>query len=116
MANTTTSRTSGVANNVVTHPVGKSQGVHMYLKYTKGGGTRVTITLTFIDPKLNATDEYQPIYFGALMATTPLTIVLDTTGNYRVSIPMALGEETVKASVLFTDGANQALVVDFRNE
>ena len=116
MANTTTSRTSGIANNVVTHPVGKSQGVHMYLKYTKGGGTRVTITLTFIDPKLHATDEYQPIYFGALMAPAPLTLVLSASGNFRVPIPMALGEETIKASVAFTDGNDQALVLDFRNE
>ena len=116
MANVTTSRTSGVANDVVTHPVGKSQGAHMYLKYAKGNGTSVQITLTFIDPKLSPTDEYQPIYFGALMAPSPLTITLSASGNYRIPIPMALGEEWIKATVVYTGGNTQALVVDFRNE
>ncbi len=35
-------------------------------------------------------------------------------GNYRIPLPMAEGETTVKAAVTFTDGATQALVVDFR--
>ena len=43
MANALTSRTSPVANGVVSHPVpAKAQGVHLYAKYTKGDGTSVT--------------------------------------------------------------------------
>jgi hypothetical protein len=117
MANSISSRTSPVAGLVVTHPVpGKASGVHLYLKYSKGDGTSVAITLTFIDPDLNATDEYQQIYFDGTMAPTVLTYVLSATGNYRIPVSMALGEKTVKATVTFADGTTQTLVLDFRTE
>jgi hypothetical protein len=117
MANTLTSRTSAVDSGVVTHKCpGKASGVHMYLKYTKGAGTNVAIVLTFIDPNLSATDEYKPIYLDGSMLPAVLSYTFSASGNYRVPVPMALGETTVKAAVTFTDGADQALVLDFRGE
>ena len=117
MANTLTSRTSPVADGVVTHQVpGKASGVHLYLKYAKGDGTNVSIVLTFIDPDLHATDEYQPIYLDAAMLPAVLSYIFSASGNYRIPVPMALGETIVKATVTFTDGATQTLVLDFRGE
>jgi hypothetical protein len=117
MANTLTSRTSPVSGGVVTHRVpGKASGVHMYLKYDKGAGTNVAIVLTFIDPVLNATDEYKPVYLDASMLPAVLSYTFSASGNYRVPVPMALGETIVKAAVSFTDGEDQALVLDFRGE
>jgi hypothetical protein len=117
MANTVTSRTSAVAGSVVTHSIpGKASGFHLYLKYAKGGGTSVSIALTFIDPNLSPTDEYQQIYFGSAMAPAVLNISLSASGNYRIPVPMAMGETVVKATVSFTGGSDQTLVLDIRGE
>ena len=117
MANAVTSRTGKVSANVVSYPVpGKQSGVHMYLKYNKGDGTQVSIALTFIDPHLDPTDEYQEVYYGALMVPTVHAYVFTASGNYRIPIPMALGEKTIKATITFADGTSQTLVLDFRTE
>jgi hypothetical protein len=117
MANTLSSRTSAVAGNVVTHRVpAKQEGVHCYLKYTKGDGTKVSILFAFVDPDLHATDEYQPIYMAGAVTPAVQTYEFSVSGNYRIPVPMALSERVVKATVTFTDGATQALVVDFRNQ
>ncbi len=118
MANTLSSRTSAVDAGVVTHKVpAKKQGVVCYLKYTKGDGTKVGIVFTFIDPDLLATDAYQLTFVNP---TTGAVVVqafeFSASGNYRIPVPMALGENTVKATVTFTDGTTQQLVVDFRVE
>jgi hypothetical protein len=117
MANTTTSRTSLVAADVVIHAVGGSKdGVQCYLKYTKGsGGTNVSIQFTFICRPLSTTDEYQPIYLAAGVPTV-LTYVFTASGNYRIPVPLARGETTVKATLIYTGGTASAAVVDFRNE
>lgn len=117
MANAVTSRTSPVANGVVSHPVpAKAQGVHLYAKYTKGDGTSVTITPTFIDPDLDPTDQYEPVYFDANMAPAALKYVLAASGNYRIPVPMAISEKQINLAVAFTGGATQALVLDVRIE
>ena len=116
-ANALTSRTSPVDTGVVTHRVpGKASGVQMYLKYAKGNGTSVAIVLTFIAPELNATDEYKPIYLDASMVPAVLSYSFSASGNYRIPLPMALGETIVKANVIFTGGDTQTLVLDFRAE
>jgi hypothetical protein len=117
MPNALSSRTSSVANGVVSHPVpAKAQGVHLYLKYTKGDGTSVLIIPTFIDPELDPTDEYEPVYFDANMAPAVLKYVFAVSGNYRVPVPMALSEKKVNLAVAFTGGTTQVLVLDVRTE
>jgi len=117
MANTTTSRTSLVAADVVTHIVGGSKdGVQCYVKYTKGsGGTNVSIQFTFICRLLSSSDEYVPIYLAAGVPTV-LTHVFSESGNYRIPVPLARGETTVKATLTYTGGTASSAVVDFRNE
>ncbi len=117
MANAVASRTSPVIGTVVTHRIpNKKDGVHCYLKYTKGDGTSMSLKFTFIDPELHPTDEYQQIYLNATMAPAVLTYPFSASGNYRIPVPLALGEKAVKATVTFTGGTTQEAVVDFRNE
>ncbi len=117
MANAVTSRTGSVSTGVVTHKLpAKAQGVHLYLKYAKGAGTSVLITPTFIHRDLNATDEYQQVYFNSSMAPAPLAYTLTASGNYRIPIPMALGETELKLTVAFTGGTDQTLIADVRSE
>lgn len=117
MANTTTSRTSLVAADVVTHAVGGSKdGVQCYVKYTKGsGGTNVSIQFTFINRSISASDEYVPIYLSSGTPTV-LTYVFTASGNYRIPVPLARSETTVKATLTYTGGTASSAVVDFRNE
>jgi hypothetical protein len=86
------------------------------MKYSKGNGTSVLITPTFIDPDLDPTDQYQPIYLDPTMAPQPQSFSLSASGNYRIPVPMALGEKILVLTIAFTGGDSQALVVDVRNE
>lgn len=118
MANETTSRTDSVLSDVVTHKIrNKKEGTFCYLKYTKGsGGTNVSLAFTFIDPDLNATDEYKQIYLDSSMVPVVQTFSFSASGNYRIPVPVAQGEKIVKATVTYTGGTASAAVVDFRDE
>ncbi len=117
MANTISSRTGAVVGTVVSFKIPhKRDGLNLYLKYTKGDGTSVKVQLTFIDPDLSDTDEYKPVYFDSSMNPVEHSFTLTASANLRIPVPLALGESTVKATVTFTGGATQVLVVDFRAE
>jgi hypothetical protein len=116
MSNTTTSRTSLVSSDVVSHIVrGSKDGVMCYLKYGKGGGSSVAIQFTFICGGISTSDEYQPIYLAAGTPTV-LTHSFTASGNYRIPVPLGRSDTTVKATVSYTGGTDQTAVVDFRNE
>lgn len=118
MANTLTSRTSAVDTLTLTHKIpANKNGAVAYLKYAKGAGTKVGVKFSFIDPDLNATDAYEQVFINP---TTGAVVVqnfeVSADGNYRIPLPMCAGEKTVKVVVLFTDGDDQALVLDIRND
>ncbi len=118
MPNTVTSRTSSVDALVVTQKIPAfAKGCVAYLKYTKGNGTKVGIKFAFIAPDLDASDLYEQLFINP---TTGAVVVQNfeftAAGNYRVPLPMCIGERTVKATVTFTDGDTQALVLDFRED
>lgn len=117
MSNTASSRTDSCVAGVVTHKIrNKKEGTFCYLKYAKGGGSSVSIAFTFIDPGLHATDEYQEIYLSAPTTPAVQTYSLSASGNYRLPVPVAQGEAVIKATVTFTGGSDQTLVVDFRDQ
>ena len=117
MANAASSRTDPCVADVITHKIrNKKEGTFCYLKYTKGDGTSVSIAFTFIDPGLHATDEYQQVYMSAPTTPAVQTYSLTASGNYRIPVSVAQGEATVKATVSFTAGTTQELVVDFRDQ
>lgn len=116
MANTATSRTDPYAANVITHKMGAhKEGTHMLVKYAKGGGTSATITITVVQGNISVADEYKPIYMSGTLVIAQ-TFYFDISDNYRVPLGMGLGETTVKATVAFTGGSDQAMVVDFSDD
>lgn len=122
MANAASSRTDACLADVITHVcAGRKEGTflkegtHMLVKYAKGGGTSATITVTVINPKISATDEYKPIYLSGTVVLAQ-TFFFDTSGNYRVPLALGLDEKTIKATVAFTGGTDQTMVVDFADD
>ncbi len=116
MANAVTSRTSSVNGTVVTHKLPAFQkGAVAYLKYTKGDGTSVAIKFAFIDPDLDASDEYEQMFVNPTNGQVMLqSFSFSADGKYRIPLPMQGEERTIVATVVFTGGTTQALVVDFR--
>lgn len=111
MANATTTTTGSESTNVVTFKTKNvSNGVSIYCKYAKGGGTSATITFTIKNSSLG-TDAYQ--YWDSSSLTVAAEVyTFATSGNYRIALPMALGEDTLIATVAFTGGSDQTMNVD----
>jgi len=116
MANVASSRTDPYLSDVITHrSAGFKEGTVMLCKYAKGGGTSALITVTVINPRIHATDEYKPIYMSGTLVIAQ-TFFLDTSGNYRIPMAMGLGERVIKATVTFTGGSDQTMVIDFSDD
>lgn len=115
-ADSLTSRTSTVAGLVVTHRIyNVRDGCFLYLKYDPGTGISVSISVTTIPGAISATDEYNPVFVGgAGIAISAQTFTTGVLGNYRIPIALYQGENIIKATVTFTGGTDdQILVVDF---
>lgn len=116
-ANTCTSNTgtkSGTDPNfVVTYRTQQSQGVVLYVKYTKGSETGITITLDVINTSLHATDKYRHTSISGT-ALGSWTMVISGTGNYRIPIPVVAGESSIIANITFSGaGTDGAVVANF---
>lgn len=111
MANTTSSKTGTVVADVVTfNSKNCADGMTIYLKYNVGDGTSAALTFTVKNSKLS-TDAYQ--YWDTSSLTVAAeTYTLNATGNYRIGLPLALDEDTLIATVVYTGGTTQTLVVD----
>jgi hypothetical protein len=107
MANTTSSSTGAVVSDVVTFKTNNcANGMTMYVKYSKGGGTSATITFTVKSNDAVLTDAYK-FWDSTSMTVTHEVFTFDTTGNFRIPLPIALGEETLIATVAYTGGSDQ---------
>jgi hypothetical protein len=112
MANAVQSSTGVVVGDVVTFNVRSPQkSVFIYLDYTKGNGTQVTMKLGFIHPKIHASNEYQSSLF-ATAVIAPVTATFNASGRHRFEIPVHYGESQVKATFAFTDGDTQVAKCD----
>jgi hypothetical protein len=118
MSNLASSRTDVYASDVITHPVQGKNGTMMLVKYAKGsGGTSAVIALSMIASRLNATDEYKPIFLASDAITpTAQTFAFAADGNFIVPIAFPACVDVLKATVAFTGGSAQTMVVDFRDE
>ena len=112
MANAVQSSTGAVAGDVVTFNIrSPKESVFIYLDYTKGDGTNVTIKLGSIHPKIHATNEYQHSEFKTA-TIAPITATFDASGRHRFEIPVQNGESKVKATFAFTGGTTQVAKCD----
>jgi hypothetical protein len=112
MANAVQSSTGTVVDTVVTFNIrSPKESVFIYLDYTKGNGTSVTMKLGSIHPKIHATNEYQHSEFKTA-TIAPITATFDATGKHRFEIPVQNGESKVKATFAFSGGDTQVVVCD----
>lgn len=118
MSNTATSRTDIYSANVIMHPCERKQeGTMMLVKYSKGNGSSASVGITFIASRLNLTDEYVPIFLASDgISVNSQTFVFAASGNFVVPISLPVCVDKVKATVTFTGGSDQTMMVDFRDE
>ncbi len=112
MANTTSSITGTVATDVVTfntHNV--ANGVTVYVIYAKGAGTSATITFTVINPSQHATNQFK-YWDSSSLTVVHEVFTFATSGNFRIALPLALGEDHLIATVAYTGGTDQTMAVD----
>ena len=113
-ANTCTSKTAVVTgtdpNFVATYRSGSSSGIILYLKYTKGTESGITLTFDKLVPSLSATDLYR----HTTLNTTTLsatTMTISASGNYRIPLPIIPHESKVVVNVVFGSAAQSGAVV-----
>jgi hypothetical protein len=116
-ANTVTSSTGVVTgtdpNFVVTHPTNSSMGSILYLKYTKGTESGITLTFDKLYPNLHATDVYRHVTLSGT-ALSAYTMAITASGNYRIPIPVIAGERKIIVNVVYGSSAQGgATVVNF---
>ena len=112
MANAVQSSTGAVVGNVATFRIrSPKESVFVYVDYTKGNGTQVTMKLGFVHPKIHASNEYQASLF-ATAVIAPITATFNASGRHRFEIPVQNGETQVKATFAFTDGDTQVVICD----
>lgn len=116
-ANTVTSSTGTAAgtdpNFTVTYFTNATEGVVLFLKYTKGTESHLTLTFETINRSLSTTDEY---YLTSLSGTTlsVYTMVITASGNYRIPIPIICTEKTIIANIVYgSTGSGGATVANF---
>jgi hypothetical protein len=116
-ANTCTSKTGVVTgsdpNFVVTYQSKSSEGLVLYLKYTKGTESGITLTFDSINTSLSTADKYRHV---SLSGTTlsAYTMFISATGNYRIPLPIIPSEEKIAANIVYgSAGQDGVLVVNF---
>jgi len=125
-ANTCTSSTGTVTGSdnafVLTYKTNANDGVVLYVKYTQGTDTGITITFDTKNPSLNAgsaltsTDVYRLVSLSGT-ALSAYTMVITATGNYRIPIPLLSSEKEVVANITFSSAAKDgAVVANFMEE
>lgn len=96
MALTSTTGTvngSSVTFEITGSGAGKGVGVIAYIDYTKNGDT-LTCQASFNDAKIDS-NFYNQIQINSLVLENVVFSIGDT-GKYRISLPTALNEESVK--------------------
>lgn len=112
-----TSTTGTVVSSDVTFTVPKvgqsrGDGVIAYIDFTKNGDTLV-ISTSFNDDTID-TNFYTQIYLDGSFDLQNYTININSTGKYRIPIPIAANEDSVKLSCagLVSGTLNIEFVID----
>lgn len=111
---TKTGTASGTDPNfIVAYKTQQSQGVVLYVKYTRGSDTGITITFDVLNTSLHATDKYRHTSLDGT-ALKAYTMVISASGNYRIPIPVVCGETTIYANITYGGGADGVTVANFQ--
>ena len=112
MANAVQSSTGGVVGSVVTFNVrSPKESVILYLDYTNGDGTNVTMKLGAVNPRIHPTNEFQRSVF-ATATIVPITGTFDASGRHRFEIPVFYRETKFIATFTFSGGTTQVVICD----
>jgi hypothetical protein len=95
---------------IVTKKTSQSNGVVLYLKYTKGTEAGITLTFDVINPSLHATDKYRHTQLSG-STLQPYSFSIFATGNSRIPIPVISGEQTICVNIAFSNAACGGTVV-----
>ena len=118
-ANTLTSTTATVAGTDPTFTVTKlvfnrDQGCFLYIKYSLGTSTSITVTLSTKckTSSLTATDAYSIVQLSG-SSISALSYVIVAAGNYKIPIPLCQFDDELTVTIVF-NAANQggAVVAD----
>lgn len=112
------SSTTGVVtgtdpNFVVTYKTNNPEGLILYVKYTKGTESGITITFDSLNPSLHATDVYRHVSISGTTLSA-YTMTISATGNYRIPMPLIASEKRLIANIVFgSAGQGGAVVCNF---
>ena len=95
---------------VVAYKTIQSNGVVLYVKYTQGTDTHITLTFDALNTSLHASDKYRHVSLDGT-ALSAYTMVISTSGNYRIPLPVISGETTIYANIVFSGAALSGAVV-----
>jgi len=113
MANGVTSTTGVAVSPVVTFKTRNTQrNVFLYVDYTKGNGTSVTMTLGSVNPSVHATSLFEHAEFTTATIAPVTATFSATAAKYRFKIPVSPGESQFVATFAFTGGTTQAVICD----
>jgi len=111
-ANAVTSNTGTVVDPVVTFRTRNNNGkMYLYVDYTKGDGTSVTMKIASVNKLIHASNAYEASLF-ATATIAPITATFSTTGKYRFEISLAGPEQSLIVTFAFTGGTTQAVICD----
>jgi hypothetical protein len=112
VTSTTGTKSGTDPNFIVAYRTQQSQGIVLYIKYTRATDTGITITFDVLNTSLHATDKYRhTALIGTALAA--YTLVISASGNYRIPIPVITGETTVYANITYGGGADGVTVCNF---
>lgn len=98
---------------VVAYRTIQSNGVVLYVKYTQGTDTHITITFDALNTSLHASDKYRHTSLNGT-ALSAYTMVISSSGNYRIPLPVISGETTIYANITYSGaGLSGATVANF---
>lgn len=118
MAANTCSSSTGTAsgtdpNFIVAYKTNNPEAVYLMIKVTIGTMVSVSITFDIINDSISTTDKYR---ITALQGTDLVsdTMVIKSSGNYRIPVPIFASEKKIYANITpTTSGADGVIVADF---
>src|SRR4030043_543388 len=98
---TTGTKTGTDPNFIVAYRTQQSQGIVLYVKYTQGTDTHISITFDVLNTSLHATDKYRHTALNGT-ALSAYSMTISASGNYRIPIPVITGETTIYANITYS--------------
>jgi hypothetical protein len=106
--------TGVVAGLVFTYKHGpNSNGIFLFVNYTKGDEDGITIAVAFINPRIHATNAYSAVKADASYVLSPLTWTVSATAKLCIPIVVPTGVTQVVVTLDGVSGTeNGTITID----